>query len=164
MGFVSIDVWTLIFTWGNLLILYLIMKKIFFKPVRKMMLDRETEIKELYDGVEKTQSEADAMKLEYETKLENAKNEANEIVKSASHRAALKSEEIINDAHKEAASIIERADKQIEADKKTAENELKDELSGMAVSIAGKVLEEEIDPDKHKVLIDRFIDEMGEAK
>lgn len=164
MGFVSIDVWTLIFTWGNLLILYLIMKKIFFKPVRKMMLDRETEIKELYDGAEKTQSEADAMKLEYETKLENAKNEANEIVKSASHRAALKSEEIINDAHKEAASIIERADKQIEADKKTAENELKDELSGMAVSIAGKVLEEEIDPDKHKVLIDRFIDEMGEAK
>lgn len=164
MGFVSIDVWTLIFTWGNLLILYLIMKKIFFKPVRKMMLDRETEIKELYDGAEKTQSEADAMKLEYETKLENAKNEANEIVKSASHRAALKSEEIINDAHKEAASIIERADKQIEADKKTAENELKDELSGMAVSIAGKVLEEEIDPDKHKTLIDRFIDEMGEAK
>ncbi len=164
MGFVSIDVWTLIFTWGNLLILYLIMKKIFFKPVRKMMLDRETEIKELYDGAEKTQSEADAMKLEYEAKLENAKNEANEIVKSASHRAALKSEEIINDAHKEAASIIERADKQIEADKKTAENELKDELSGMAVSIAGKVLEEEIDPDKHKALIDRFIDEMGEAK
>ncbi|MBQ4137516.1 MAG: F0F1 ATP synthase subunit B [Clostridia bacterium] len=163
LDFVTIDVWTLIFTWGNLLILFLLMKKLLFKPVRKMMLDRENEVKEMYFDAEKSRSDADALKADYETRLSSAKQEAEEIIKSATRSATLKSEEIIADAQKNAAGIIERADKQIEAEKRNAENELKNEVSDLALSIASKVIEKEIDGDKHKELIDSFIEKMGEV-
>ena len=161
LDFVTIDVWTLIFTWGNLLILFLLMKKLLFKPVRKMMLDRENEVKEMYIDAEKSRSDADALKADYETRL--SKQEAEEIIKSATRSATLKSEEIIADAQKNAAGIIERADKQIEAEKRNAENELKNEVSELALSIASKVIEKEIDGEKHKELIDSFIEKMGEV-
>ena len=164
LDFVTIDVWTLIFTWGNLLILFLLLKKFLFKPVRKMMLDRENEVKAMYDDAEKSKSDAASLKCEYEERISNAKNEAEKIVKDATHTAAVKSEEIILEAHNSAKGILERADRQIEADKRNAENELKNEISGIALSIASKVIEEEIDPDKHKKLIDNFISEMGDSK
>lgn len=164
MDFVTLDVWTIIFTWGNLLILCLLLKKFLFKPVRKMMLDRENEVKDLYDDAEKSKNDAAELKTEYETKLENARGEADEIIKSATRSASLKSEEIIAEAQTTAAGIIERADKQIEAEKRNAENELKNEVAELAVNIAGKIIEAEIDADKHKELIDSFIGEMGEAQ
>ncbi|MBO7149096.1 MAG: F0F1 ATP synthase subunit B [Clostridia bacterium] len=163
LDFVTIDVWTLIFTWGNLLILFLLMKKFLFKPVRKMMLDRENEVKEMYSDAEKSKNDADALKADYESRLSSAKQEAEEIVKNATRSATLKSEEIIADAQKNAAGIIARADKQIEAEKRNAENELKNEMSDLALSIASKVIEKEIDEDKHKELIDSFIEKMGEV-
>lgn len=163
LDFVTIDVWTLIFTWGNLLILLLLMKKFLFKPVRKMMLDRENEVKAMYDDAENSKSDAAKLKAEYENKLSVARDDAEEIIKTATRNAALKSEEIIAEAHSSAAGIIERADKQIEAEKRNAENELKDEVAGLAVSIASKVIEKELDEEKHKELINSFIDKMGDA-
>ena len=162
LPFVTIDVWTIIFTWGNLLILFLLMKKFLFKPVRKMMLDRENEVKAMYEGAEKSMSDAKELKTEYETRLSSAKTEAENIVKSATRSAALKSEEIIADAHTRAQEIIERADKQIEAERRNAENELKNEVSDIALAIASKVIESELNEEKHKKLIDGFIAEMGD--
>ncbi len=163
MDFVTIDMWTIIFTWGNLLILFLLLKKFLFKPVRKMMLDRENEVKSIYDDAEKSKSDAAELKVEYEEKLKNARDEAEDIIKNATRSATLKSEEIITEAHSTAAGIIKRADKQIEDEKRNAENELKNELGGLAVSIAEKVIKKELDGDKHKELIDSFISEMGDA-
>lgn len=162
LNFVTIDVWTLIFTWGNLLILFLLMKKFLFGPVRKMMLDRENEVKALYADAESAKTSAEELKKSYEDSLKDAKEEAQEIIKNATKSAALKSEEIISEAHETASGIIERADKQIEAEKRNAENELKDEVSALAVSIASKIIEKELDEEKHKELINSFIDKMGE--
>ncbi len=162
LDFVTIDVWTIIFTWGNLLILFLLMKKFLFKPVRKMMLDRENEVKEMYDDAESSKASAAQIKAEYEGRLAEATQEAEEIIKNATRSATLKSEEIIAEAHKSATGIIARADKQIEAEKRNAENELKNEVSELAISIAAKVIEDELDENKHKKLIDSFIENMGE--
>ena len=59
--FVSLD-WTLIFQWGNLLILYLIIKKFLFGPIQKMLSDRENEVKSMYDSAEKAEKDAISMK------------------------------------------------------------------------------------------------------
>ncbi len=164
LPFVTIDVWTIIFTWGNLLILFLLMKKFLFKPVRKMMLDRENEVKTMYDSAERSMSDAEDLKTEYESRLSSAKTEAEDIVKSATRSAALKSEEIIADAHTRAQEIIERADKQIEAERRNAENQLKNEVSDIALLVASKVIERELDEEKHRELIDGFIAEMGDGQ
>lgn len=165
-GFVAIppDVWTLVFTWGNLLILFLLMKKFLFGPVKKIIDERQAEVSEMYSEADKDKSDAAALKAEYESRLESARNDADEIVKTASRNAQLKGEKIIADAHSEANVIIKRAEERIEAEKKNAENEIKNDISDIAISIASKVIEEDISAQKHKKLIDKFIDGLGDTK
>ena len=68
MEFVSIDTWTLIFTWVNLLILFLIMKKLLFKPVMNMLHQREQEVGAMYEKAESAQKNAEDMEKEYTKK------------------------------------------------------------------------------------------------
>ena len=158
LSFVTIDVWTLIFTWVNLLILFLLMKKFLFKPIRGVIEKREQEIAASIEEAEKAKNDALNMKEEYEKKLENAYNNAEEIVKNATRNAMLKEEEILKEANKKASDIMERAVKQIEQQKKAAISDIRNEISGMATSIASKIIERDINEQDHKKLIDEFIE------
>ena len=163
MPFVSIDLWTIIMQWGNLLILLLLFKKFLFKPVMSILEARENEIKKMYDEAEAARSDADEMKSEYTAKLNTARDEAEEIVKNAVKTAKSSSDEIISDAQQKAVSIMERANEKIEIERKTAINQAKNELSDMALTIAGKVIERDINADDHNAMIDKFIEELGDA-
>ena len=159
--FVGINFWTMLFAWCNLLILYLVLKKILFKPVKNMIDERQREVDDIYSDAERAKSEAETLKNEYEEKLFSAKEESEELLKNAQRRAALKEEEILTDARKEASRILERADEQIELEKKRILNEVKDEVSGMAINIASAVIERDVSEDEHRKLIDSFIDGVG---
>ena len=86
MSFVTIDVWTLIFTWGNLIILYLLLKKFLFKPVNNVLDAREKEISDMYSDAETAKSGAENMRDEYTKRLTGAKQEAENILSSAKKR------------------------------------------------------------------------------
>ncbi len=160
---VSIVPWEIITQLVNLLLLFLLIKHFLFKPVQNILDARQAEIDKTYDDAEKAQDEAEALRDEYEKRIADAKNEASDIVKSATRKAQLHSEEIVRDAQAEAVRIKEKADEQIEQEKKKAMNELKDEISGIAVDIASKVVEREIDEKDHEALIAEFIKGVGEA-
>ena len=144
MPFVSIDVWTIIMQWGNLLILMWLFKKFLFKPVMAILDARNDEIKNIYDEAEAVKKDAEELKNEYDSKLSGARDEAEEIVKFAVKNAKISSDEIISDAQSKAASIVERANEKILIERKKAVNEAKNELSDMALTIAGKVIERQI--------------------
>ncbi|MBE7029493.1 MAG: F0F1 ATP synthase subunit B [Clostridia bacterium] len=161
LSFVTIDVWTMIMTWGNLLILFLLMKKFLFVPVKKVIDARQKEIEKNISDAENLKKDALNMKDEYAEKLAQAKKEADNIIKSATKTAQLREEEIIKDANNKASDIIKKADKQIENSKKEALNELKEEVSAIATSIAEKIIEKDINEKDHERLIEEFIDNMG---
>lgn len=161
-AFVGVNPFTMLFAWANLLILYLFLKKILFKPVKNMIDSRQKEIDDMYSDAEKSKTDAAVMKSEYEDKLESATEESEEILKRAIRRAELREEEILAEANKKAARVLERAEEQVELEKKRAINEVKDEVSEMAISIASAVIERELQADEHKELIDEFISRMGE--
>lgn len=163
MPFVSIDVWTIIMQWGNLLILLLLIKKFLFKPVMAILAARESEIKSMYDEAENARSSANELKSEYIARLDGAKEEAEEIVKSAVKSAKSSSEEIISDAQSKASAMLERANEKIEIERKSAINQAKNDLSDMALTIAGKVIERDINAADHSVMIDKFIEELGDV-
>ena len=163
MPFISIDVWTIIMQWGNLLILLLLMKKFLFKPVMSVLEARENEIKNMYDQAETAKNEADGLKKEYDEKLNEARGEAEEIVKTAVRTAKTSSDEIIFDAQEKAAAIIERANEKIFIERKSAINDAKNELSDMALTIAEKVIERDIKPEDHDRMIEKFIEELGDV-
>jgi F-type H+-transporting ATPase subunit b len=116
----------------------------------------------MYQNAEEAETTAEAMKASYEEKLSKANEESEEILKTALRRAQLKEEEIIRDAQTEASRIYERAEEQIALEKKRALSEVKDEVSGMAVEIAGAIIGREVSSKEHSEFIDSFIDNIGD--
>ena len=159
--FVGVNLWTMLFAWANLLILYLILKKIAFGPLKNMIDSRQKEIDDMYGDAEKSRADAEALKADYEERMGNAKEESEEIVKAAIRRAQLREEEILREADKKAERVLERAEEQVELEKKRMVNEVKDEVSKMAIDIASAVIERDVSEAEHKDLIDSFIDKMG---
>lgn len=163
-SFVGVNFFTMIFAWLNILILYFVLKKLLFKPLKNMIDSRKAEIDGMYSDAEVAKESAEKMKDEYEEKLSMAKSESEEILKNALRRATLKEEEILSDAKKQAERVMERASEEIEQEKRRAINEVKDEVSEIAVAIAGAVIERDVNEKEHRELIDDFIDKMGDEK
>ena len=162
-SFVAINGWTMLFAWCNLLIVYLLLKKFLFKPVKKMIDSRQSEVDGMYADAERAQAEAERMREEYEEKISRAEEESEEILRTAGRRAQLRSEEIISEAEREAARTLERASEQIELEKRQALNEVKDSVAEMAIGIAAAVIERDVSESEHKALIDDFIESVGEG-
>ena len=121
-SFVGVNLWTMIFAWINLLILYLILKKLLFKPIKNMIDSRQKEVDDMYSDAEDAKASAAKMKAEYEKKLEAANEESEEIVKRATRKAQLREEEILRAADEEARRSLERAKAEAELEKKKSEN------------------------------------------
>ena len=160
-SFVGVNFWTMIFAWVNLLILYIFLKKLLFVPMKKMIDDRQKEIDDMYSDAESAKDGADQLKSEYEEKISHAESESEEILKNALRRAQLKEEEILKGANEEASRVLERAEEQIELEKKRALNEVKNEVSSMAIGIASAVIERDVSESEHRDLIDDFINNIG---
>lgn len=159
---VGVNFWTCLFTFANLVILYLFLKKLLFKPVKDMIDSRQKEIDDLYADANQSKSDAQQLKTEYEARLAAANAESEEILKVANRKAQLRQEQILKEARDQAAQTLRRADEQIEMEKKRAMNEIKDDVSVMAVDIASAVLARNIKREEQSELIDSFIERLGE--
>lgn len=161
---VTVNPVTLIAQICNLFIQLLIVK-IFFLDKIKAVLDkrRETADRQIADA-EAAKSEAAAIKQTYEENMRQAKTKADDMILSAQKTAAQRSEEIISQAQKQAAQIKTKAASDIEMEKKKAINEAKNEISELAMAIAGKVVARELNDADQDGMIDRFIEELGDQK
>lgn len=160
---VGIVPWTFIAQICNLFIQVYLIKRFLFKPINEMLAKRKAMADaEVQDAI-KAKDEAIAMKSEYEQNMLEAKNKANEIVTTAQKTAAVQSEQMLQEAFAQAAAMKAKAESDIAQEKRKAVNEIKDEIGGMAVEIAGKVIEREICEEDHTKLIDEFISNVGEA-
>ncbi len=160
---ITLDGWTFLAQICNLMIQLFIFKKLLLDPVRKVIAQRKAKADSQIEDARKLRAEAEAMKAEYEQNMRNARAEANEIVASAQKTAAARSEEMLNEARSQAAALKQKAEADIAQERKKAVNEVKDEIGGMAIEIASKVVEREIKESDHKALIDEFIQNVGEA-
>lgn len=159
---ISITPWQMVFMLGNLLILTLIVKHFLFKPVQKIMNERQQRANALIADAQKAKEEAASLQAEYEQHLENAKEEAAQLLAQAGQTAAQRSEETLHAAREQAAVLKQKASAEIEQERKKALNEVKDEIGGMAMAIASKVVEREINEKDHQDLIDAFIEKVGD--
>lgn len=159
---VEIAPWTMIAQICNLFIQIFLFKKFLFNPVKKIVTQRQEQVNGVYGEAAKAEAEAKASKEEYQALLANAKNEAAEMLRSATASAQSRSESIIREAKDEAAAIRAKANTDIELQKKKALNDIKDDISGIALSIAAKVVQKEINEKDQEAIIGEFIEKMGE--
>lgn len=158
----GVNFFNALFTLANTLAIFFVAKKFLYKPVMKMIRDRQQEIDEMYDSADKAKESATALEAEYAQKLSAANETSERLVKEAVARGQHREEEIVRQANREAAAIREKAEADIAQEKKKAINDAKDEISEIAMAIAGKVVGRSLNEADQATLVDRFIDELGE--
>lgn len=161
-SFIGVNIWTALFTLLNFLTVFFVARHFLIGPILKIIHDRQQEIDDMYTAAEGAREEADAMREEYQQKLSDAQNTSERIVKEAVARGKNREEEIVRQAQQEASAIRRKAAADIDQEKKKAINDAKNEISDMAVAIAGKVVGRELKLQDQAALVDRFIEELGE--
>ena len=162
-SFLGVNPWTALFILLNTLTIFFVARKFLFNPVMKIITDRQQEIDNMYADAGSARQQAKALEAEYQQKLSAAQATSERIVKEAMARGQTREEEIIRKANEDAAAIMSKASADIAMEKKKAVSEAKNEISGLAMAIAGKVVERELDSKDQQALIDSFIDGLGEG-
>ena len=160
--FIGVDFWTALFVLLNTLALFVVAKKFLFVPVKELIDSRQREVDEMYAAAANAKADAQAMEAEYKQKLSAAQETSERLVKEAVARGQNREEEILRQANAEADAIREKAAADIAQEKKKAINDAKDEISGLALAIAGKVVGRELNEADQSALVDQFIDGLGD--
>lgn len=149
--------WTIV----NVSLLALLLYKFLYKPLINALNQRDEEIEGSLRRAKEDREEAARMRAELEERLANAQREANEIVNKATLAANATKEQIEAEARARAEEMLEKATRTIEREKAQALAELRAEVADLAVMVAGKVIEKNLDNDEQKRLAERFLAEAG---
>lgn len=162
-SFVAVEPLTLVVVILNLFVQLFIVKKFFLDKIMKVIDQRREAADKEITEAEAARQEAQVIKETYENNMLQAKEEAGQILAHARKTADARSEEIIRDAQAQAVQIKQKAARDIEQEKKKALNEAKDEISDIAMSIAGKVVGRSLNEADQTQLVDEFIDRLGDG-
>ena len=150
--------WTLVMVVITFLVLYLIVKKFFFEKVRNFMLAREQAVKDQFDSAEAAERLAGENLAKYEAKLEGVKDERRAALKEAREIADRRAEQIINEAHARAEQIIKETEAKVEQERAQFSESMRDQIAMLAVYMAEKIIEKQLDESDHIALIDDIIE------
>lgn len=143
------------------IILWIILAKFGWPKFEGMLSKRENTIKEALEKAESTRVESERVLAEYQKQLDEAKAQSAQIVADAKKTAEAVKADITAKAQTEAAAMIEKARDAIEAEKKAAVAELQGSVVDLSISVAGRLIGEDLDDDQHRKIIERYTTEAG---
>lgn len=160
---ISVNLWSILISLANLLIIFLILKKLLWKPVKKVMEERKAMVDKQFADAAAAQEQADADKAAWAAKLSDADDEAQSRIAAADATARHHSERLVAEAKEKAAGIIRQAESEAELERRKAAASIKEEIAAVSAELAEKLLEREVNPADHAQLIESFLDEVGDA-
>ena len=154
------------FAWAiaNFLILLFIMKKLLYKPMLQMLDDRKKSIEDAINNAESAKIEAEKLRKDYETRLAEARQEAQAIIAKATKLGDEMKQEIVTAAQNEATKAIQRAQEEIARERDQAVAALRDEVATLAVLAAGKVIGKTITVEDHAKMVKEFVEGVGDLQ
>ncbi len=156
--------WTMAFQLINTFILYLFLRRFLFKPVTEFIEKRDFEVKNNLDSAEKKNLEAEQLMAAYKEKIKHADVEGKEIIRHATAKAEGKASDIIHATEEHVEELKRSAQRDIEREKARALHHIKDEISSLAILAATKVIEEDMSDDKHRMVAEKYINEVGDTR
>ncbi len=157
---ISVNVWAILASLANLLILTCILKKFLFKPVKKIVDSRRAAIDEDYAQAKIARDEAEQTRRNYDEAMAAAKITGDQIIADASRTAEYRSNEIVAQAREKASEIRHQAEQDAILERKKAEDEMKHEIADVSTQLTGKLLQREINEEDHRKLIDSFLNDL----
>ncbi len=160
---ISINLWQILISLANLLIIFLILKKLLWKPVKKVMQQRQDMVDKQFADAAEAEAKADADKAAWAEKLATADDEAAARIADADETARRHGERVVAEAKEKAQGIIRQAEAEAELERQKATASIRDEIADVSAELAQKMLEREINADDHRAMIASFLDEVGDA-
>ena len=158
------NLFTIFATLVNFLILVFVLKHILFDKVNQIIDDRNSEVIDNINLAESKVLEADKLRDSYEKQIVNLENKGREIVRDAKVKADAQARAIIQEAEDKTTALIKQTEVEIERLKKKALEDMKQEIGGLAIFAAEKILEKQLDHKEQQAVIGKIIDEAGNAK
>lgn len=143
-----------------LMLLYVIMTRLFWKPVREFLEKRNAAVEADREAAKADEADTLKLKAEYEALLKDAHKEAEAVLSASYKDAHRQQEEIIAQAKKEASTIIEQANKDAELEKRRVRDEVKQQMVEIADAMAGEFVIAK-DPFRQALLLEETLKEMG---
>ena len=160
---ISVNFWDILISLVNLTILFLLVKKFLFQPVKNIMAKRQSEIDERYQSAAEKERVASDCKNTWEEKMKSAEEEASAVLTDATELAKLRGEKIVSEAKTKADVIIRQAEAEVKLEWEKAADGMKREIVEVSEALAEKMLEREIKTEDHRNLIDSFIEKIGDG-
>ena len=157
---ISVNIWAILASLANLLLLTWIIKKFLFKPVKKIMDARRAAIDEDYAQAKTAREEAEETRRSYDAAMAAAKMTGDQIIADANRAAEFRSNEIVAEAREKASEIRRQAEEDAVLERKKAEDEMKHEIANVSAQLTGKLLQREINEEDHRNLIDSFLNDL----
>ena len=159
---ISVNLWQVLISLANLILLFLILKKFLYKPVKETLAKRQSELDEKYSSAKKADEQAQQSKELWEEKLKSAAEESAAMLSSAAENARYREEKIISEAKEQADGIIRRAKAEADLEMKKAADGIKREIVEVSGALTEKMIGREINEEDHRNLIDSFIEKIGD--
>lgn len=160
---ISVNFWQILISLANLVILFLLMRKFLYKPVHKMLDERQRAVDSQYKDADDAKRIAEEDRDRWEQKMQSAETAANEILQNATDNASRRSDAIIAEAKDKADGIIRSAENEAELQRLKAADDIKNDIVDLSAVLTEKLLSREINADDHKSFIDSFIENIGDG-
>ena len=151
---------TILLTVFNVILVFIFFKLVLFKPILGVIKKREEQIKANVDNAAKSEAEAAANAEQSKQAIDDARAEASQILEDARADAEDQAMIIKMKAKEEADEILERAQAEVLRMKKVSIEQMKDEISDLAVEVAGRVIGDVVEHDKLKDLAVKHTEEL----
>lgn len=158
------EFWNIFWTVFNVLLLFVLLRIFLFKPINRLMDERTREIQDDIDAAKKSREEAEALKQQYTDDLSNAKEEARRIVMKAQDEAAAEKAVLMQRSQQDAEKLVAEANKTIENERKRVLQQAQSQIADLAIEAASKIIGENVDDEKNRRIVDKFLSEEGESK
>lgn len=160
----TFDFWTWLFESINVLIIMLLLYKFLWRPLQKVMHEREQFVENQLEHAKASRAEAERLLEQYQARIREAQQEAETIIKTATEKAEEAGQRIIREAEAEAQRTLERAKIEIAREREKALAAIREEVTGLVVLATGKLIGKTLTEEDHKRLIQQFVDEVAAAR
>ena len=153
--------WNIVWTFVNILVLFLLLKHFLFKPITEMMESRTAEIENNLKDAEDQKQKASELTAQYEEKLQGAHAEAAQIVSEARQRGQREYDAILKTAGQDAQKEQERARADMEREREEMLRGVQENVTELVLLTASKLSQKELDEESDRKLVDSFLSEAG---
>lgn len=161
---IELNLWTFVFQAVNVLLVMAVLYKFLYQPISSIIAKREETIESSLQKAVSIREEAERLLAEYKGRLDQAAQEAQDVIDRANRAAEESRRQTVSEAQEEATRTLEKAKREIAAEREKALSAIRDEVATLAILAAGKAIGKALTAEDHKRLVSEFVAQVPQAR